>query len=144
MTIASVLARKGNRVVTVTAEQTVREALRLLVHHSIGAVLVVDAEGKPCGMLSERDIVHELARQERVLDLPVGGVMTRHVIVGSPADDLASVVHTMTERRIRHLPVMDKGSLVGIVSIGDVMKAQRDHYQGEVDTLQLQLLKGQP
>ena len=144
MTIASVLSKKGTKVVTAAPEQSIREALALLVDHNIGAVLVVDAEGKPVGMLSERDIVRELGRHEPVLGRTVGAVMTRHVIVGAPSDDLAAVAHTMTERRIRHLPVMDRGALVGIVSIGDVMKAQRDHYQGEVDTLQTQLMKGQP
>jgi CBS domain-containing protein len=65
--------------------------------------------------------------------------MTREVVIGSPQDDLRTVGHTMTERRIRHLPVMEGGQLVGIVSIGDVLKAQRDEYLGELDTLQIQL-----
>ncbi|PYN40420.1 MAG: hypothetical protein DMD95_21835 [Candidatus Rokuibacteriota bacterium] len=69
--------------------------------------------------------------------------MTRDVITGQPPDDLLTVAYTMTERRIRHLPVVDQGRLVGMVSIGDVLKAQRDHYQGEVDTLQTQLLAGE-
>jgi CBS domain-containing protein len=69
--------------------------------------------------------------------------MTAEVIVGSPHDDLLAVGHTMTERRIRHLPVMDRGQLVGIVSIGDIVKAQRDKYQGELDTLHVQLRPGQ-
>ena len=70
----------------------------------------------------------------------VGEIMTRDVVVGTPPDDLSSVGHIMTERRIRHLPVMDQGRLCGMVSIGDIVKAQRDRYAGEVDTLQTQLL----
>jgi len=132
-------------VVTIRPEATIRDALRLLAEHNIGA-LVVTAEGaeRPVGIVSERDIVRALARREDVFGDPVRTIMTTDVVVGSPHDDLASVAHTMTERRIRHLPVMDQGRLVGIVSIGDVVKAQRDQYQGEVDTLQLQLLGARP
>jgi CBS domain-containing protein len=69
--------------------------------------------------------------------------MTRDVIVGTPQDDLVSVGSTMTERRIRHLPIVDKGRLIGIVTLGDVVKAQRDKYRGEVDTLQIQIMEEQ-
>jgi CBS domain-containing protein len=70
--------------------------------------------------------------------------MTRDVIVAVPQDDLASVAHTMTERRIRHLPVLDGTRLVGIVSIGDVVKTQRDSYAGQVQTLEMQIQEGPP
>lgn len=69
--------------------------------------------------------------------------MTGHVITGTPQDDLYSVAHTMTERRFRHLPIMDEGRLVGIISIGDVLKAQRDAYRGEIDTREVQLQAGE-
>jgi CBS domain-containing protein len=69
----------------------------------------------------------------------VRGIMTRDVVTATPDDDLLAVAHVMTERRIRHLPVVAAGRLVGIVSIGDLVKAQRDQYQGELDTLQAQL-----
>jgi CBS domain-containing protein len=97
----------------------------------------------PVGILSERDIVREAARNEKFFTRTVADLMTRDVITGQPHDDLLTVAHTMTERRIRHLPVVDKDRLIGMVSIGDVVKAQRDHYQGEVDTLQTQLLAGE-
>jgi CBS domain-containing protein len=84
--------------------------------------------------------VREAAHNDRFFARTVADLMTRDVITGQPYDDLLTVAHTMTERRIRHLPVVDKDRLVGMVSIGDVVKAQRDHYQGEVDTLQTQLL----
>ena len=143
MTIATLLASKGDKVVTIRPDQTLREAIRLLAEHNIGALVVAGAE-RPAGLVSERDIVRTLARTEAVFDWPVSRIMTREVIVGSPQEDLLAVGHTMTERRIRHLPVMDRGRLVGIVSIGDIVKAQRDKYQGELDTLQLQLPTGQP
>ena len=143
MNIGAVLASKGVKVVTVRPMQTLREAVLLLAEHNIGAVVVTEESERPSGILSERDIVRTLVRAEAVLDWPVSRIMTRDVIVGAPEDDVLTVGHTMVERRIRHLPVMERGRLVGIVSIGDILKAQRDKYQGEVDTLQLQLLKSQ-
>jgi CBS domain-containing protein len=128
--------------VTVRPEQSIREALALLDHHNIGALIAVEGES-PVGILSERDIVREAARNEKFFMRVVADLMTRDVITGQPHDDLLSVAHTMTERRIRHLPVIDKGRLIGMVSIGDIVKAQRDHYQGEVDTLQTQLIAGE-
>lgn len=140
MNIASLLASKGSKVITIQPEQTVRQAVGLLTEHNIGALVVVDRTRQPVGILSERDIVRAAARSELVLAEPVAALMTKDVVLGLPHDDLASVGHTMTERRIRHLPVMDGGQLIGIVSIGDVVKAQRDQYQGEVETLQTQIL----
>ena len=141
MTIASLLARKGVKVVTIHPEHSIRQALALLSEHNIGALVVVDREARPIGILSERDIVRAAVRAEQaVFDRPVSELMTRNVIVGVPQDDLVSVGATMTEKRIRHLPVVEQGRLVGIISIGDVVKAQRDQYQGEVDTLQIQLI----
>lgn len=143
MNIASIIARKGARVITVRPDETIRQALQLLADHNIGALVVVDAAAKPVGIVSERDIVREAARNEGLFGQPVSAIMTREVIIGTPEDDLVAVGHTMTEKRIRHLPVVDRDELVGIVSIGDVVKAQRDQYRGEVDTLQIQLLGGQ-
>lgn len=140
MNIASLLARKGANVVTIQPEQTIRQALMVLAQHNIGALVVVDVGARPVGILSERDIVRALSRDEAVFALTVSAIMTRDVVVGLPQDDLASVGATMTERRIRHLPVVEKNRLVGMVSIGDVVKAQRDQFQGEVDTLQTQLI----
>ena len=144
MNIARVLSSKGSRVITIQPEQTVRDAVGLLAAHNIGALVVVDRTVRPVGILSERDIVRAAAANERVFAEPVGSIMTKNLIIGLPHDELASVGHTMIERHIRHLPVMDSGQLIGIVSIGDVVKAQRDQYLGEVETLQTQLLSDQP
>ena len=140
MDIASILATKGDKAHTVRPEQSIRDALALLAQHNVGALIAVDDAGRPVGILSERDVVREAASNERVFGMKVAEIMTRDVITGSPHDDLMTVAHTMTEKRIRHLPVVDKGRLVGIVSIGDIVKTQRDKYQGELDTLQAQLL----
>jgi CBS domain-containing protein len=139
MNIASILARKGGKVATCRPEHTIRQALALLAEHNIGALVVVDEAAAPAGMLSERDIVREAVRDERLFGRTVGEIMTRDVVVGVPEDDLRAVRHTMTERRIRHVPVVVDRRLVGIVSIGDVVKAELDQYLGEVDTLQMQV-----
>ena len=140
MTIASLLAKKGVKVVTIGPADTIRESLRRLAEHNIGALVVVDAQGSIVGIVSERDVVRALARSEAILVEPIATIMTRDVVKGTPQDDLIAVGNTMTEHRFRHLPIVEGGRLVGIVSLGDVVKAQRDQYQGEVDTLQFQIL----
>ncbi|MEK6666918.1 MAG: CBS domain-containing protein [candidate division NC10 bacterium] len=140
MNIASLLAKKSGAPVTIRPEQTVRDALVLLAKHNIGALVVVNAAGMPVGIVSERDIVREAARNEQVFGRAMSEIMTRDVITGVPEDDLASVANLMTEKRIRHLPVVTGGKLIGIISMGDVVKAQRDTYQGEVETLETQIL----
>ncbi len=140
MNIASILATKGGRVITIRPEQSVGEAVRVLAGHNIGALVVVDQALTPVGILSERDIVRAAARSEQAFGQRVSEIMTRDVITGLPHDDLLSVANTMTDRRIRHLPVVDGGRLVGIVSIGDLVKAERDTYRGKVDTLETQIL----
>ncbi len=140
MNIERILATKGEKVVTVRGDQSVKEAVQLLYEHRIGALVVLNAAGKLTGIVSERDIVREAARNDRVLGLPVTAIMTTDVITGDTKDDLTSVATTMIEQRIRHMPVLDAGRVVGIVSIGDVLKAQRDQLMGEVDTLQAQII----
>jgi CBS domain-containing protein len=142
MQISTILATKGSTVYTVRPDQTVRDAVVLLVDKRIGAVVVVDDTGRPMGIVSERDIVRELAKNENVLNEPVSRVMTSDVIIARPGDDTKAVSKTMTVKRFRHLPVMDHGELVGIVSIGDVVKAQLDEYEGEIETLQTRVEKG--
>ncbi len=140
MNIKNILAKKGVNVVTIRPEQSIREAIDLLAKHNIGALVAVDDNNHPVGILSERDITRRLASDENIFTLAVQALMTKDVITALPQDDLISVANTMTERRIRHLPVVERGQLIGIISIGDVVKAQRDQYKGEVDTLQTQIL----
>jgi len=143
MKVQTILAKKGTNVVTIRPEQSVKEATRLLVEHNIGALVVVNEARQPVGIISERDILRAAARRDDAFARPVSQVMTKDVIIGLPQDDIISVAHTMTERRFRHLPIMDKGELIGIISIGDVVKAQRDQYQGENFTLQTQIIEDQ-
>ena len=142
MQISTILATKGSTVVTVTPDQLVREAVALLVDKHIGAVVVINEIGRPVGIVSERDVMRELTQNEQVLSEPVSRVMTRDVIIARPGDDIKAVSKTMTVRRFRHLPVMDHHELVGIISIGDVVKAQLDEYEGEIETLQTRVEKG--
>ena len=142
MQISNILATKGSTVVTVKPSQTIREAIALLVKHRIGALVVVDDAGKVVGLVSERDFVREAARNEALFGEPVSAIMTTDVIVASPGDDIQSVEQTMTVKRFRHLPILDEGELIGIVSIGDVVKAQLGQYQGEIETLHTRVCKG--
>jgi len=86
--------------------------------------------------------VRRAIKESDIMSVEVGDVMTKNVIVGVPQDDLINVAHTMTERRFRHLPIVDGKRLIGIVSIGDVLKAQRDAYRGQIDTLETQVMAG--
>lgn len=140
MKLMRILATKTGDVITVHPEQQIRDAVRLLAEHNIGALVVVDDAKKPVGIISERDIVRRAAANEGVLTERVRDIMTKRVIIGVPQDDLYSVINTMTEKRFRHLPIMDEGRLIGIISIGDIVKAQRDAYEGEIDTLETQIM----
>src|SRR4029434_2227032 len=117
------LARKGSVAVTVRPDQSIRDALALLDRHNIGALIAVEGD-RPVGILSERDIVREPAHTERFFARVVSDLMTRDVITGQPHDDLLSVAHTMTERRIPHPPVVDQGRLVRTGSIGATAQPQ--------------------
>lgn len=140
MKVKSILATKSTNVITIRPEQPVKDAVILLAEHDIGVLVVVNEAGEPVGIISERDIIHAAARREDVFSQAVSQVMAKDVITGVPQDELTSVAHTMTEKRFGHLPIIDKGKLVGVISIRDVMEAQRDQYQGEVDTLQTQII----
>jgi CBS domain-containing protein len=122
MGIATVLKDKGHGVASVHPDSRVGEAIELLVERRIGAVLVLE-EGRPVGIVSERDIVRCLAVQgSAVMELQVRDVMTAPLITIRPDETICDAMELMTDRRIRHLPVMESGNLVGIVSIGDLVK----------------------
>jgi CBS domain-containing protein len=143
MKIRTILTTKGTKVITIHPEQTLKEAAVLLAEHNIGALVVVDGAGQPVGIISERDIICVAAKREDVLSLRVSEAMTKELITGLPQDDLESVAHTMQEKGFRHLPIVEHGQLVGIVSIRDVMEAQRDEYKGEIDTLETQIIEAE-
>ena len=140
MLIKHILASKGVNVVSIAPDQTLRDAVALLAKHCIGALVVADRAGKPVGILSERDLIRAASQDERFFDQHVAALMTTNVVVGSPDDDILSVQKTMTEKRFRHLPIMDEGKLAGIISVGDIVKAIVEEYQGEIESLKTYLL----
>ncbi len=140
MKVQLILATKARDVITISPDKTLRDAAALLTHHTIGAVVVTNQTGQITGILSERDIIRAMAQNDQFAQQTVGQAMTHPVITGTPEDDIYSVAHIMTEHRFRHLPIVEEGQLIGMISIGDIMKAQRDMYRGEVNTLEMQLL----
>jgi CBS domain-containing protein len=141
MKVTQILAVKGTYVITIRPDQQIREAIALLAKHRIGALVVMDnVSTRPVGIISERDIINRAAEDEYLFSQRVEDLMTKEVITGIPQDDLVSVASTMTDRRIRHLPILEHDKLIGIISIGDILKAERDAYRGEIDTLETQIL----
>ena len=123
MNVASILKHKGRDCATIKPDQSVHEAVRLMADKNIGALVVVDDAGDIAGIVSERDIVANLANgQAELLAAPVSRIMTREVFTCSPSDSTEQLMAQMTRSRIRHLPVKEDGKLAGIVSIGDVVK----------------------
>ncbi len=135
MKVESILTAKGADVITIEPEQSLKEAVVLLVQHNIGALAVVTPDGRLVGMISERDIMREIARHGGNLVAPVDEIMTREVRTASLQDEVEVVMNTMTMGHFRHMPVMDQGKLIGILSMRDVVKAQLDEYQAEIDAL---------
>ena len=123
-TVRSILDQKGSEIVTVLPADTLAQAILKLTQHRIGAVLVLDEAGTIKGILSERDVVKHLAgRIEFSTTIPVSDVMTKGVTYVKPHQSLDECLQLMTTGRFRHLPVVDNDAVVGIISIGDVVKA---------------------
>jgi CBS domain-containing protein len=124
MLIADILRRKGSNVVTISASARVSELVASLAEHKVGALVVVE-DGRTVGIVSERDVVRRLHRAGNgVLELPLSELMTTEVISCGPDDKVDDIAAVMTERRIRHMPVLAGEELAGIVTIGDVVAAR--------------------
>jgi|SRR6516165_2578894 CBS domain-containing protein len=136
MNVDAILRAKGGTVTLVTPQATITEAVAVLRREGIGA-LVVSRDGATVdGILSERDVIHGLARLgPQLLDATVEQLMTRRVFTCTPRDSIADLMAEMTKRRIRHIPVLRDGELVGIISIGDVVKARLDEMEYETSSL---------
>jgi CBS domain-containing protein len=136
MRISDVIAAKASHeTITISPDATVRELIARLTEHNIGAA-VVSADGSTvAGIVSERDVVRHLDGNDSVLSSTVAEIMTAEVSTCGPADSLDVVRSTMTEGRFRHLPVVDDGRLIGVVSIGDIVKSHIDQVEFERDQL---------
>ena len=136
MTVKAILSRKGRDVVTIAPTANLSEAVKLLAEKRIGAVVVTGADDRVAGILSERDIVRTLGeRGADALGDNVAAVMTRKVTTCAEADTISVIMERMTTGKFRHLPVVEQGRLVGVISIGDVVKTRVEEIERESDAL---------
>jgi CBS domain-containing protein len=134
--VADILATKGHEVATISQERTVRDAVEMLRERGIGALVVTGATPPLSGILSERDVVRALARHGGdVLELKVADLMSAEVTTCDEKDSVNDLMGLMTSLRIRHLPVVHEGTLSGLISIGDVVKARLDELEQERQSL---------
>jgi CBS domain-containing protein len=134
--IEHILQRKGHDVVTITATEPVTRAVEALREHNVGALVVTADDGGVEGIISERDVVRSLAGEgASALERPVGDLMSTDLTTCGPRATTNELMVLMTERRIRHIPVVDKEGLSGIVSIGDVVKSRLGELEDERQTL---------
>lgn len=138
MNVEAILRAKGAKVVTVTPETTVGEAAKILKRARIGAAVVSSDGSDVLGILSERDIVSTMAEPTKrmgILDKPVSCLMTRDVLTCEPEDTVQKCMSVMTDHRVRHLPVMRENRMVGLISIGDVVKNRLEELESEAGFL---------
>ena len=143
MKVHQILQSKGREVASVTGDASVEDAVKELGERRIGALVVVDASGKLEGILSERDVVKAMATHGMGLSgHKVRDLMTAEVQTCKPADDVNSVMARMTAGRFRHVPVLDGGELVGVISIGDAVKARMEELEHEREALEHYIVSG--
>lgn len=136
MLVETILATKGSEVATADSVETVSQAVTRMEGNGIGALVIVDKVGAPVGILSERDIARGVSRYGADLpETPIASLMTRNLVTCRPEDSAADIMAIMTDRRIRHVPVLREGRLAGIVSIGDVVKVRLGEIEQEAEQL---------
>mgnify|MGYP000498301188 CR=1 FL=1 len=136
MTVAVILARKGRDVVTTTPDSKLADVCELLETKGIGAVVISHGGGKVDGIFSERDFLRAMARKGAgALDRPVSEFMTEKVVTCQPDDSVAELMRHMTDGKFRHLPVVEDGRLIGIISIGDVVKERIAEAEAEASAM---------
>ena len=133
MKIRDILQKKGNAIYTVAPELMLSQAIALLCEKRIGAVLVVDSQNKPAGILSERDILRQCNLRTNLDTTPVSAAMSSNLVIGLLDDSIERIMNVLTEKHIRHLPILSEGNKIeGMVSIGDVVSALRDEREDEI------------
>ena len=143
MQLAAILSDKGRDVLTIHPDASVAGLVAMLAEHSIGALVVSPDGSSISGIVSERDVVRALTHGAHALDAPVASIMTAQVHCAPPTAGIDELMHLMTERRIRHVPITDDaGSLIGIVSIGDVVKSRLGELEGERAALMDYITRG--
>ncbi|MCI2415895.1 CBS domain-containing protein [Saccharopolyspora sp. K220] len=143
MRIADVLRNKGSEVATISATSTVSELVAEMADHNIGAMVVTDASGGILGIVSERDVVRRLNDHgPDILQAPLTRIMTTDVVTCGPEDSVERLTVVMTERRIRHIPVVAADRMVGIVSIGDMVKSRISQLEQEQEHLESYITRG--
>lgn len=136
MPIAQILARKGDSVITARTGHTLHEVVQLMSEKGIGAVVVCSSSGELVGILSERDIMRAIAREgARVLEDRVSTHMTKDVVTCTHQDSIQSLMERMTQGRFRHMPVLEDGQLIGMISIGDLIKNRLSEIESEREAL---------
>lgn len=136
MLVRDLLKAKGSSVITIRAGSTIKQAMEVLIRHNIGAVMVVNEEGNPVGIVSERDILRESHNHlDRAFTTIVDSIMSTDLIIGLPDDTLEYVECVITDNKIRHLPIMENGKMIGIISIGDIVKALLQHSETQIHYL---------
>ena len=136
MSVADILKHKGSNVFTVRPEHAITDAAIVLTDKNVGVLVVTDAKGKVVGLLSERDVVRAMAKHGKGShEMPVRNFMSSPAVVCAPQDSAKRILQIMTDRRIRHLPVVDHDELLGIVSIGDAVNHRLSLAQEEVGVL---------
>jgi CBS domain-containing protein len=143
MQLSTIIAAKGGFVATIQPDATVGDLIAMLAEHGVGA-LVVSADGRTItGIVSERDVVRAMTHGAETLSRPVASIMTTHVFCAPPEAHIDELMHVMTDKRVRHIPVTDSdGVLLGIVSIGDVVKSRLGELEGERAALLEYITKG--
>ncbi len=132
MKVSDILRNKGTDVLTISHKQTLRDALNLMTNNKVGSLVVIDSGSSPIGIVTERDVLRVVDKKSSSWHSEiVNDVMTENIIISLPDDDIEHVMSLMTKNRFRHMPIVEKGKLAGLISIGDIVKSQMKNIKAE-------------